>query len=337
MLLLLLLMASLQVVATTMIHATTRRLAAAALIVSASTTTPTSGFAVRSATLVPLHHWQQVQQHLQQQLRGMVTEHCLSSCCPNNNIHGSNYHNNHKRWWRATGTRCFGTTTTGLITDVITGDVTIDNGTAEWKDILPMHKGSHNSSKVIIPSVLLRHPPPPGGSSSTNDHLDDEIKNGVVDPFEKSHFRDRLESTIQACRRLKRSSLWIHVPMNRAGLIEDLSHYGFQYHHAIDTTAVLNLWLVDGMDSKIPAYATHNVGVGAVVVNSRNEILCVREKRRNYLPWKTPTGLTELGESLDMAAEREVCVCWCWFLRFLDIPSPLLACLKHSMFGSARI
>lgn len=48
------------------------------------------------------------------------------------------------------------------------------------------------------------------------------------------------------------------------------------------------------------------VGVGAVVINSRNEILCVRELRRNYLPWKVPTGLTELSESLDEAAIREV-------------------------------
>ena len=43
-----------------------------------------------------------------------------------------------------------------------------------------------------------------------------------------------------------------------------------------------------------------------MVINSKNEILCVRELRKNYLPWKTPTGLTELGESLDEAAIREV-------------------------------
>ena len=48
------------------------------------------------------------------------------------------------------------------------------------------------------------------------------------------------------------------------------------------------------------------MGVGAVVINSRNEILCVRELRRNYMPWKMPTGLTEIGESLDEAAIREV-------------------------------
>jgi ADP-ribose pyrophosphatase YjhB (NUDIX family) len=69
--------------------------------------------------------------------------------------------------------------------------------------------------------------------------------------------------------------------------------------------AVLNIWLQKGQ-SKIPEFATHNVGVGAFVVNSRDEILCVRELRRNYRPWKTPTGLTELGEQIDEGAIREV-------------------------------
>jgi ADP-ribose pyrophosphatase YjhB (NUDIX family) len=32
----------------------------------------------------------------------------------------------------------------------------------------------------------------------------------------------------------------------------------------------------------------------------------VRELRQNYMPWKTPTGLSELGEQIDEAAVREV-------------------------------
>lgn len=49
-----------------------------------------------------------------------------------------------------------------------------------------------------------------------------------------------------------------------------------------------------------------HVGVGAVVVNSRNEILCVRELRRNFMPWKVPGGLADLGEHIPEAAQREV-------------------------------
>jgi len=43
------------------------------------------------------------------------------------------------------------------------------------------------------------------------------------------------------------------------------------------------------------------------VVNSRDEILVVREKsNRNYLPWKIPGGLAELGENVEDCAIREV-------------------------------
>ena len=153
----------------------------------------------------------------------------------------------------------------------------------QWEDVLPMDKGSHNSVKVLVPS-------------------DDES-----DLFAKDTFATRLEATLTACRELGKSALWIHVPMSRASLIEDMSRIpGLEFHHAHGSTAVLNLWLRDDVESKIPEFATHNVGVGSVVVNSRNEILCVRELRRNYMPWKTPTGLSELGESLDVTAEREV-------------------------------
>lgn len=155
----------------------------------------------------------------------------------------------------------------------------------EFSDCLPVEKGSHNSAKLSVPVV----------------------DNGDSDSFfDKSTFRDRLGATVTACRELGRSSLWVEVPMSRAGLIEDMAEFGLRFHHARDDIAVLNVWLKEDGESKIPEFATHNVGVGAVVVNSRNEILCVRELRKNYMPWKTPTGLSELGEQIDEAAEREV-------------------------------
>ena len=43
-----------------------------------------------------------------------------------------------------------------------------------------------------------------------------------------------------------------------------------------------------------------------MVINSKNEILCVKELRNNYRPWKIPGGLAELGEHLDEAVIREV-------------------------------
>jgi 8-oxo-dGTP pyrophosphatase MutT (NUDIX family) len=41
-------------------------------------------------------------------------------------------------------------------------------------------------------------------------------------------------------------------------------------------------------------------------VNSQREVLVVKESGRNYVPWKIPGGLSELGENIEEAALREV-------------------------------
>ena len=77
-----------------------------------------------------------------------------------------------------------------------------------------------------------------------------------------------------ALRDIQKTSVWVEVPMSRASLIEDMIDLGFEYHHAQGKVAKLNLWLKETTESKVPEFATHHVGVGAVVVNSRDEILC---------------------------------------------------------------
>jgi len=165
-------------------------------------------------------------------------------------------------------------------------------GDDEWDEVLPFEDGSHNSAKIVIPAAST------AAAESENSK--------VADPFERSTFAQRIEATIATCRELHKSSIWIEVPMTRASLIEDLANFNMEFHHAEGNTANLCLWLKDDSDNKIPNYATHQVGVGAFVVNSRDEILCVRELRRNYYPWKVPGGLAELGEHLDEAVTREV-------------------------------
>jgi ADP-ribose pyrophosphatase YjhB (NUDIX family) len=141
---------------------------------------------------------------------------------------------------------------------------------------LPYEQGSHNSARVVL-----------------------------TPNFNRSNFKERLQKTVESCREHNKSSLWVQVPMSCAGLIEAMADCGLRFHHAEGETASLNLWLKD-TENKIPEYATHHVGVGAIVVNSRNEILCVRELRKNYMPWKIPGGLSDLGEGIEQAAIREV-------------------------------
>lgn len=153
----------------------------------------------------------------------------------------------------------------------------------ERKDLLPYIDSSHNSATITIPT-------------------DDE------GTFRREGFSTLLANTLITLRELEKSSVWVEIPMSKAGLIEDIEalDLGFEFHHAEGKTAKLNAWLREDFVNKVPEFATHHVGVGSVVINSKDEILCIRELRKNYHPWKIPTGLAELGESIEDAAQREV-------------------------------
>lgn len=143
--------------------------------------------------------------------------------------------------------------------------------------ILPLQDASHNSAKLVITPDL----------------------DGI-------NFKERLSKTIDCCRSLQKTSLWIDVPLSRASLMEEMQEFGIEFHHAQGDTATLNVWLDPTKTNKIPEFATHHVGVGALVVNSKQEILCVQELRNNLRPWKLPGGLSDLGEDIPQAACREV-------------------------------
>lgn len=158
----------------------------------------------------------------------------------------------------------------------------------DWDTLLPFEKNTHNSIKITVPEI---------GDNDTNNK---------DDPYNTDTFSSRLEATISTAQQLHKTAIWITVPITRAHLIEHAFKCGFEFHHAEGTTATLSKWLSNEA-SRIPIFATHQVGVGAVVINSAtNEILCVREKRNNFRPWKIPGGLAELGEDLDEAVVREV-------------------------------
>ncbi|KAL3771810.1 hypothetical protein ACHAWO_007698 [Cyclotella atomus] len=155
----------------------------------------------------------------------------------------------------------------------------------DFDGILPFEKHSHNSIKITVP---------------------DDEKSIDNDPFDNASFHSKLEATIATAQKLHKSAIWITVPISKARLIEHAHTSGFTFHHAEGNSATLSKWLLNE-ESRIPTFATHQVGVGAVCINKlTNEILCVREKRNNYRPWKMPGGLAELGEHLDEAVLREV-------------------------------
>ena len=78
---------------------------------------------------------------------------------------------------------------------------------------------------------------------------------------------------------------------------------------------MLTKWLPENEENKLPAAATHHVGIGAFVTRinptdeNKRDVLMVQELRGPAAGrdlWKLPTGLLDVGEDVPEAAVREV-------------------------------
>ncbi|KAK0149288.1 Nucleoside diphosphate-linked moiety X motif 6 [Merluccius polli] len=103
-----------------------------------------------------------------------------------------------------------------------------------------------------------------------------------------------------------RVAVWLHLPISLSRCAAAAATLGFTFHHARGDRAVLVLWLGPG-PSRLPGYATHQIGVaGAVVDESNGKVLVVQDKNKTKNAWKFPGGLSELGENIGSTAVREV-------------------------------
>jgi ADP-ribose pyrophosphatase YjhB (NUDIX family) len=135
-------------------------------------------------------------------------------------------------------------------------------------------------------------------------------------------FRARLLQSLAEYAKRGLRGVWVRVPPAHAHLIGCMLSLGFEYHHARETTALLVLWLPDfdfspdssaiarksgSSTSRLPHYASTQLGVGGLVLSNTREVLLIREKYHLDAEfWKLPGGLVDRRESLLDAAAREV-------------------------------
>ncbi|MBM3932848.1 MAG: NUDIX domain-containing protein [SAR202 cluster bacterium] len=127
-------------------------------------------------------------------------------------------------------------------------------------------------------------------------------------PTEPELFRRKLAFSIEAWRQEGYKLVWLELPISRARLVPIAADLGFSYHHAGEGYLMMTCRLVE--TAFIPAYATHYIGAGGVVLNDRRELLVVREKRggKQGIPsnFKLPGGALHAGEHLVDGVIREV-------------------------------
>ncbi|CAM9922975.1 unnamed protein product, partial [Ectocarpus fasciculatus] len=148
-------------------------------------------------------------------------------------------------------------------------------------------------------TMLLEH---------TTDIYDGVTVDGASLPATTEEFASVLEASLEAWRSTGKKGVWLKVPADRTELVPASIDLGFELHHAEKAYIMLNMWL-PSTASQLPANASHQVGVGALVLNEEGDVLVVREKNgplRGTGIWKFPTGLIDAGEDLPDAAAREV-------------------------------
>ncbi|XP_029297604.1 nucleoside diphosphate-linked moiety X motif 6 [Cottoperca gobio] len=129
---------------------------------------------------------------------------------------------------------------------------------------------------------------------------------GLPVDISESSFSRILQEALSQWKAEGKVAVWLRVPISLSRCAAAASTHGFTFHHAKHDHAVLELWLAEGQ-SRLPGFATHQIGVaGAVVDESNGKVLVVQDRNKTRNAWKFPGGLSDPGENIGATAVREV-------------------------------
>uniref|UniRef100_A0A0D9VDZ3 Nudix hydrolase domain-containing protein n=1 Tax=Leersia perrieri TaxID=77586 RepID=A0A0D9VDZ3_9ORYZ len=150
------------------------------------------------------------------------------------------------------------------------------------------------------------------GTIDVLDAFEDDYGGIVVNPTSlpntSNAFASSLQSSLSYWSNQGKRGVWLKIHEDQADLVPIAIKAGFVYHHAEPGYVMLTFWLPDGPPG-LPSTSLHQIGVGAFVMNDKNEVLVVKEGK---CPphcsgiWKIPTGFIDKFEDLFSGAIREV-------------------------------
>jgi len=124
-------------------------------------------------------------------------------------------------------------------------------------------------------------------------------------PSSVSAFKESLKKLLHQAKIDKISLLWIDLTTTQHEHIALALALGFEFHNCEAKRVTLTFQVTKG--AYIPVPPTHTIGVGAVVINEKNELLMVRDRiHTSHSIYKLPGGMLEHAQSLEEGVVREV-------------------------------
>lgn len=121
-------------------------------------------------------------------------------------------------------------------------------------------------------------------------------------PTTTDKFKIELSDIVSFAQSESKNIIWLTLPIHLSHLVAIATELGFVFHNCLEHE--LTLVLKAPSTTFIPFIPTHTLGAGAIVKNSRDQILVVKEHGMNG--YKLPGGHIELGEKIETAIIREV-------------------------------
>jgi hypothetical protein len=124
----------------------------------------------------------------------------------------------------------------------------------------------------------------------------------------EDEFRAQLKASLEHWEQSGGRSVQIQFRPPKCHLMNVAAEQGFYFHHAHKSGnyVLMCKWLDKTVADRLPAFADHYVGVGGIVINSKEEVLMIQERRAKAKLWKFPGGYVDSGETLRAGVEREV-------------------------------